>query len=203
MAAQPPVAAVLTNGSLLHLAEVRRELALADIVIPSLDSAREESFRKIDRPAATCNLEQIIAGLTDFCRDFKGRCWLEILLARGINDQPEDLAALAAAARRIKPERIQLNTVARPPTEAFALPLTHKEMRAAAAILPGPVDILSAYPPGPATTTSSLPLTAQREGFKDNKDRQEEVLDVLRRRPCTAADLSLALKFPLMALYGS
>ncbi len=36
--------AVLTNGALLYLPEVRDELAAADLVLPSLDAAREESF---------------------------------------------------------------------------------------------------------------------------------------------------------------
>jgi len=43
--------AVLTNGSLFHLAEVREALTVADIVVTSLDAARPESFRKVNRPA--------------------------------------------------------------------------------------------------------------------------------------------------------
>ncbi|TBV80111.1 MAG: radical SAM protein [Desulfobulbaceae bacterium] len=188
--------AVLTNGSLLHLAEVRRELAAADIVIPSLDAAREASFRKINRPTAACRLEQVITGLADFCRDFNGRCWLEVLLARGINDRPEDLAALVAAAQRIKPERIQLNTVVRPPIEAYALPLTLDEMRAAAAIFPGPVDILTDYTPGTSTAVVAEPLTATKGQLKDIERRREAVLHLLQRRPCTATDVSVALGLP-------
>lgn len=179
--------AVLSNGSLFHLPEVRRELAPADIVIPSLDSARADSFRRINRPATSCRLEEIIAGLEEFCREFSGRCWLEILLAKGINDRPEDLAALAAAVARIKPERIQLNTVARPPLEAFAHPLTPEEMRRAAGHFALPVDILTDY--RPRTPATADPLAGKR----GPREHEEEVLHLLQRRPCTAADISAAL----------
>ncbi|ADH86914.1 radical SAM protein [Desulfurivibrio alkaliphilus] len=180
--------AVLSNGSLLPDPGVRRELALADIIIPSLDAAREESFRKINRPARECRLGEIIDGLAAFRQEFTGHYWLEILLAKGINDTPEDLAALAAAVKKINPERIQLNTVARPPLESFARPLSIEELRAAAALMPGPVDILT------DRATDAAPLVrdvlASKRGRREN---EEEVLHLLQRRPCTAADISTAL----------
>lgn len=171
--------AVLTNGSLLHLPAVRRELAGADIVIPSLDAAREESFRRINRPAADCDLSRLIDGLATFRREFEGHFLLEILLAKGINDQPADLAALAAAVERIQPEAIQLNTVARPPLEDFAHPLSSAELQAAAAVFKVPVSI-----PGE-------PEAVDRR--RQRPVSQEDVLHLLQRRPCPAADLATAL----------
>ncbi|MFU8818313.1 MAG: radical SAM protein [Desulfurivibrio sp.] len=177
--------AVLTNGSLLYLPEVRRELAAADIVIPSLDAAREESYRRINRPAAECDLPRLIGGLVDFSREFTGRCWLEILLARGINDGPEDLAALAAAVERIQPGRIQLNTVARPPLEAFALPLSLEELRAAAASFKLPVDILSDH--------TVLDRRSEKADSPGRQSEEEEIMHLLQRRPCPADDVASAL----------
>ncbi|MDF1613760.1 radical SAM protein [Desulfurivibrio dismutans] len=180
--------AVLSNGSLLHDPQVRRELAQADIIIPSLDAARDESFRRINRPDRQCRLSEIIDGLVAFRREFTGHYWLEILLAKGINDTPADLAALAAAVARIKPERVQLNTVARPPLESFARPLRAEELRAAAAALPVTVDILT------DRAADAPPLVrdvlASKRGRRED---EEEVLHLLRRRPCTAADISTAL----------
>ncbi|MFH7320060.1 radical SAM protein [Desulfurivibrio sp. D14AmB] len=180
--------AVLTNGSLLYLPEVRRELAKADVVVPSLDAARQESYRRINRPAAECDLERLIGGLVDFSREFTGRCWLEILLARGINDAPDDLAALAAAVERIQPERIQLNTVARPPLEAFALPLSPEELRAAAAYFQLPVDIL--------TDRTPLERGSDKSGGSGKHTDAENILHLLQRRPCPADDLATALGIP-------
>ncbi|MDZ7642717.1 MAG: radical SAM protein [Desulfurivibrio sp.] len=171
--------AVLTNGSLLHLPAVRRELAAADIVLPSLDAAREESFRRINRPATDCDLKRLIDGLVAFRREFGGHYLLEILLAKGINDQPADLAALAAAVERIQPEAIQLNTVSRPPLEDFAHPLSRAELQAAAAVFKVPVSI-----PGE-------PEAVDRR--RQQPASQDDVLHLLQRRPCPAADVATAL----------
>ena len=55
----PIPVAVLTNGALLYLPEVRRELAAADIVLPSLDAAREETYRAINRPLPELSFESL------------------------------------------------------------------------------------------------------------------------------------------------
>jgi wyosine [tRNA(Phe)-imidazoG37] synthetase (radical SAM superfamily) len=42
--------AVITNGSLLFMLEVRQALGPADVVMPTLDAADEKTFRRINRP---------------------------------------------------------------------------------------------------------------------------------------------------------
>lgn len=171
--------AVLTNGSLLHDPEVRRDLSAADIVIPSLDAAREQSYRKINRPAACAPLDLVIDGLIRFRKEFAGQYWLEILLAKGINDGPDDLAALRDTVARINPTRVQLNSVARPPLESFALPLSQSELTAAAQYFTVTVEILVDF------------TTREREKFQPAN--ATAILAMLRRRPCTAADVAEAL----------
>lgn len=173
--------AVLTNGSLLHLAEVREDLMAADIVIPSLDAAREESYRRINRPASCAPLNELITGLAAFRQAFHGKFWLEILLVQNINDSPEDLAALKEAVHSIQPDKVQLNTVARPPLESFAKPLTQEALLAAAQQFDVPVEILVDF------------TTRSREKFRIVS--QSEILEMLKRRPCTAKDVSEALNF--------
>lgn len=171
--------AVLTNGSLLHDPEVRCDLKAVDIVIPSLDAAREQSYRKINRPAACAPLALVIDGLIRFRQEFAGQYWLEILLAKGINDSPEDLAALGETVARINPTRVQLNSVARPPLESFALPLSQPELVAAAQHFTVPVEILVDF------------TTRAREKFQPVDE--SAILAMLQRRPCTAADVAEAL----------
>ena len=171
--------AVLTNGSLLNRREVRQEMSGADIVIPSLDSALETSFRRINRPAKCVVLADIISGLVRFAREFSGRVWLEILLIKGINDSPADIAALSKAVTEIKPDKIQLNTVARPPLESYAAPLNEKELREISRQLPGPVEIIVDF--------------AKRKRKHYRKAREEDVLAMLQRRPCTETDICEAL----------
>ncbi|HIJ89778.1 MAG: radical SAM protein [Desulfobulbaceae bacterium] len=170
---------VLTNGSLLFLPEVRHDLLEADIVIPSLDSAREESYRRINRPAACSPLAELIEGLIAFRKEFSGKLWLEILLASKINDSQEDIAALVEAVHKIRPDKVQLNTVARPPLESFANPLTQAELETVARQIPGVVEILIDF------------TTRDREKFRTVSE--DEIIEMLKRRPCTTKDVSEAL----------
>jgi wyosine [tRNA(Phe)-imidazoG37] synthetase (radical SAM superfamily) len=176
---------VLTNGAMFNHADVRTDLMEADIVIPSLDSVRNDSFRKIDRPAPCVNLKEIIQGLGIFCKEFSGQVWLEVLLVRNINDSKEDISALKKAIAVIKPNKTQLNTVVRPPLETFAAPLTKKELHDIAEQLPGHVEIIASF------TT------------KDRKNTRlpdpDEILSMLVRRPCTVSDISEALNLETAA----
>ncbi len=183
--AEKPVA-VLTNGSTLHDPQVRREMALADIVIPSLDAARPASFRRINRPASCLDLEKIIEGLVTFSHEFHGRLWLEILLALGINDSDEDIEALCRVTRRMRLERIQLNTVARPPLEFFARPVAPERLQEIAARFgaePGnpEVELL-------ARQGRTEKVRKQSHG-SPTEDVVEEIVQMVHRRPCTADDI--------------
>ncbi len=180
--------AVLTNGTTLMDEQVRQELALADVVIPSLDSVRVESFRKLDRPATCLDLGEIIDGLVLFSHEYTGKLWLEILLARGINDSDEDVMALQEVIKRIRVDRIQLNTVARPPLESFARPVSEHRLQEISALLhqwnPGvPVDLLAQGAP-----TKDIPSTDVKA--EDQPDLVDEIIQMLKRRPCTAADIN-------------
>src|SRR5512135_2583332 len=70
--------AVITNGTLFSLEDVRYDLIVADVVLPSLDAATQEVFEKIDRPHPQLRIETIIEGLREFRREYKGQLWLEI-----------------------------------------------------------------------------------------------------------------------------
>ncbi len=181
--------AVLTNGTTLMDVQVRRELAAADVVIPSLDAARDKSFRKIDRPAVCVDLGQVIEGLVVFSHEYSGEIWLEILFALDINDSDADVQALQNVITRMRLDRIQLNTVARPPLESFARPVGNERMREIAATMkknnPGiPVDLLSR---GGSTGADDLKVVFGQDGSR--QDIIEEILRMLKRRPCTAVDI--------------
>lgn len=185
--------AILTNGSQLYLKEVREDLSRADIVIPSLDGARPESFRKVNRPAkCSADLEMIIDGIARFSHEFAGEVWLEILLVENINDTDEDIAALKNAIERIRPTRVQLNTVARPPYESFAKPLTRKRMEAIREAIEkgyeGPVDILAG-----TKETEETDKGQGRDGPVENlplEQAESEIIEMVLRRPCTALDIA-------------
>ena len=112
--------AVITNGSLLYEEEVRQDLLRADLVLPSLDAVSPEVFRKINRPRKGFSVDKVIEGLVEFRNVYKGRIWLEILFCKGINDGKEELLRMKNVVDRVRPDRIHLNTVVRPPSEKWA-----------------------------------------------------------------------------------
>jgi wyosine [tRNA(Phe)-imidazoG37] synthetase (radical SAM superfamily) len=164
--------AVLTNSSLLSLARVRRELATADLVVPSLDAATDDSFQAINRPHPAIKLSGLIGGLRQFSREHTGRIWLEVMIVRGHNDGEDELAALADAISEINPDRIQINTVVRPPAEPFAKAVDRPRLGEIAKYLSG--EIISGF---------------SGRGVGGRPGMKRRLVDLLGRRPCTLEDL--------------
>ncbi len=171
--------AILTNSSLLSLDKVRRDLSEADVVLPSLDAVTPAFFEYINRPHTSLRIEGIISGLIQFRKQYRGQIWLEILFCRGVNDGKEEIEKLKAVIEGIKPDRIQLNTPARPPAEDFAFPLTLVQLGEIRERLGDQAEIISEF--------------AAPTGEKFNSVRDSEILNLIKRRPCTAEDISKAL----------
>lgn len=176
--------AVLTNGALFYLPEVREELKAADLVLPSLDAAREESFRAINRPRPDYPLSRLIAGLEAFRREYPGQIWLEILLLRGLNDSAAELAALRRALRTLAPDKVQLNTAVRPGVEDYARPLSSEEMAGCALYLADGLEV-EVVAAGNGTATQAMAVN------------DALLVEMLARRPMTAEDLARVLGLPL------
>jgi len=176
--------AVLTNGALLYLPEVREELLEADLILPSLDAAREETFRAINRPPAGYPLGRLLEGLEAFRRQYPGPIWLETLLLQGLNDSEAELEPLRRALRSLAPDKVQLNTAVRPGVEDFARPLNQEEMAAAARYLEDGFEVEVI-----ASSSSEAPAAAVCDDAL--------LVEMLARRPMTAADLARILGLPL------
>jgi wyosine [tRNA(Phe)-imidazoG37] synthetase (radical SAM superfamily) len=168
--------AVITNGSLLYEEEVRQDLLSVDLVLPSLDAVSSEVFRKINRPRKGFSVDKVIEGLVEFRKVYKGQIWLEILFCKGVNDSKEELVRMKKTVERIAPDRIHLNTVVRPPSEKWAIPLNQKEMEAMRAFFGERASIISEFDRHPPAVTE--------------RDIREEILKILKRRPLSIADLS-------------
>jgi wyosine [tRNA(Phe)-imidazoG37] synthetase (radical SAM superfamily) len=173
--------AVLTNGTLLRDPKVRKELMLADLVLPSLDAATDAALRKINRPERNLQADAYIEGLIHFSREFQGELWLEIFLLAGFNDDLQNLEALKEAAAKINPSRIQLNTLDRPGTLEALHPLPMERLEEIAAFFGmDRVEIIS--PP------------QERQEIKSYRsDLENAILETISRRPCTLSDLEKIL----------
>ncbi|HHJ98997.1 MAG TPA: radical SAM protein [Actinobacteria bacterium] len=170
--------AVLTNGSLLWMAEVREALMGADLVIPSLDAGDRSWFYRVNRPHPSIDFEVMVSGIEAFTRAFAGEVWLEVMLLAGATGTPDEVASIADRVRRIAPDRVQLNTAWRPPAEASVRPLPNVRLERFASAFPGVVDIVAERPEHLSEGTGAA-------GIKD-----EDILSLVSRRPCTLEDIA-------------
>lgn len=173
--------AVLTNGTLFYDKGVVDAIRDADVVLPSLDAATEEAFRRINRPHPGLDVARIIDGLINLREAYKGQIWLEVFILPGYNDHISELTALKDAILRIRPDRVQLNTLDRPGTIPGLIRATREELERIAGLwnLDG-VEIVAAAP-------------AREKIQSYRKDMETAILETIRRRPCTSDDLGKIL----------
>lgn len=170
--------AVLTNGTLFNQKEVRTELLNADLVLPSLDAASELSFKKINRPFHTLNINKYIQGLIDFRKEYSGKIWLEVLILPGYNDDKENLKLLKDAFVKIKPDKIQLNSLDRPGTLNNLRSATRNELQ----------QIVDFFGLDNVEIIASAPKRKEIKSYRE--DTETAILETIFRRPCTLDDLS-------------
>ena len=175
---QVPVA-VLTNSTLLSQKSVRNALSDADLVVPSLDAATQEIFNRINRPHSSLKIRQVIEGLKIFRQEFSGKIWLEILLVKGVNDSPAHIKKLKKVISEINPDKIQLNTVVRPPAEKAALPLSPRELEKIREFFGKTAEVVAEF-----DKIQHRPIS---------HDLKDAILAMVARRPVTLADISKSL----------
>jgi len=112
--------AVITNGSLLWRADVRRDIGKADQVSLKVDAVREDLWRALDRPHKDLRLPVILQGQQEFARSYQGRLLTETMLVRGINDSPSVICQVARFVASLRPARAYLSVPTRPPAESHA-----------------------------------------------------------------------------------
>jgi len=171
---------VLTNGSLLWQEQLREEVCRADLLIPSVDAATPGAFTAVNRPVPGLQVDQVIEGLRRTQAECDSKIWLEVMLVEGYNDSLKELEALREAIDEIKPDRVQINTVVRPPAEAAAQALSAEGLQEAHRIL-GPLAEVIA------------PLDARKLMASERQHTETEVIELLRRRPCTLDDIAAGL----------
>ena len=123
--------AVITNGALLYLSEVRDELIAADAVLPSFDAGNPELYRTINRPHPDISFERFLDGLIAFREEYHGKLWIEVMLVSGLNDTDEALREIAKSLERIQPDEIHINLPTRPPVETWVKPASDERLKAA------------------------------------------------------------------------
>ncbi len=111
----PQKTLILSNAAAIHRQSIQDTLLRLDMVKLSLDCATQRCFKRLDRPHKSIELPRIIEGIISFKKRFKGKLFIEILMVENINDSEGEIAALDAVLRRVKPDRIDLGSIDRPP----------------------------------------------------------------------------------------
>ena len=172
---------VLTNSSLLWKEDVRKDLKNADIVVPSMDAVSEEVFNKINRPVEGLTIEKVLEGLKQFSHEFDGKIFLEIMLVKGVNNNEKEIELMRNVISGLRVDKIQLNTVVRPPAEKYSVPLSENELEDLKNRLDVglPIEIIAHF------------SAAKKKIY--NVEIEKEVLNLLKRRPCKLEEMAVSL----------
>lgn len=181
--------ALLTNGILFFLEDVRQSSLTFDYVLPSLDAVRQQTFEKINQAAGNLDNRNVIEGLITFSKMYRGILWVEVFIIPGVNDDEVELALLKETLQKIRLDRVHLNTIDRPPSSTCVKPASPERLREIARFFaPLPVEIIS-------RKAETVPRIAISQHSIDH------ILATLRRRPMTIEDLSVALAKNINEMY--
>ena len=108
--------AVLSNATMLHKPSVIRALLKVEDNIQKLDSAFEETIRKIDCPASNFRLKDVVENL----KSFNGKVIIQTLFLHGSfkgeiidNTSEEELSEWLKLIAEIKPSQVMIYTIDR------------------------------------------------------------------------------------------
>lgn len=184
--------ALLTNGLAFADPRVVDEVRAVDLICPSFDATDEAEFEQVNHPAPGVDFKAYCRGLIDLCRRHPGQVFLEYFIVPGVNDGAASLARLAGFVSEARPDRVQLNTLDRPGTVAD-LPVSSPEntlrlVRALEGIVP--VEAIGSF---------RYRTFVAEPGFVLDDDLNE-LVNLVRRRPGTAADLAESCGCPAVVL---
>jgi wyosine [tRNA(Phe)-imidazoG37] synthetase (radical SAM superfamily) len=171
--------AIITNGSLLFQEEVRKACDMAELIVPSLDAGDEAMFQYVNRPHESLSFADVVEGLVQFRREYRGEIWLEVFLLGGVTAVVREVMKIKEHADRIQPDRIQLNTVIRPAAEEYAFSVPAEEMAKLAGLLGERAEVIVPFVP--------------RSDSEESTALRDDILALVARRPCSVEDIANGL----------
>lgn len=168
---------ILSNSSLIYKKDIQKILKKIDIVKLSLDCATNRCFRQLDRPLKEISLKKIIDGMVEFSKNYNGSLVIEIMVVKGINDKEEEFEKIDEILQKIKPARVDISTVDRPPAYKVK-PVSFEKLFEL------------------SKNIKNLPVTIARRDKEEalNKElSKEEIINTLKHRPFTKDDIKTLL----------
>jgi len=152
-----------------------------DLIMPSLDAVSQDVFESINHPAPGIKSLEIVESLIKFKRIYKGIMWLEIFFVSGLNDTLSELTKLKEAIIRIKPDKIQLNSLDRPAAKDWVKAISQKRL----------LWIKEFFSPLPVEIIAKALPSGEYEKISENLNNS--IVDIVKRRPCTIKELTRIL----------
>ena len=132
---------LLTNGTLLNDAALRREVEGVDLYVPNFDASTDEELAAVNRPAPGVTVESLAEGIRALCREQPGKVVLELFIVPGVNDGDASIARFVAYIRSFGVAKVQLNTLDRPGCVDWIRPSDAANTRRFIAALEGVVPV--------------------------------------------------------------
>jgi len=186
--------ALITNSTHIDRADIQKELLKLDMIMPSLDAVNQETFEAINRPHKNILVKEIVKNLIEFNQHFAGQMWLEIFFVPGINDIQDELTKMRDVIKQINPERVQLNSLDRPGTEAWVVQEDKEKLDSIKRFFESelPDDIIV-----------EIIKKVDKQLYDENQSSlevEEKIVSTIMRRPCTAQDMSQMLNVHINAI---
>lgn len=171
--------AILTNGTLLSLPEVRKDACRASLVKASLSAWDQASYERLHKPFPGISFNTMLESYVEFRDEFSGKLWIEVFLLEGVNSDDSQVARIAELVERVNPERVHLNTAVRPPADPSSVAVSPLRLLELSALFSPPAEVVAGF--------------KGREA-KDVDPSRTEIIAMLKRRPCTAEQIAAAFE---------
>ncbi|RXK03710.1 radical SAM protein [Arcobacter sp. CECT 8989] len=163
---------ILSNGSTIYDEKIYKALLKIDTVKLSLDCVSEKCFKKLDRIHDGIDIEKIVDHMAKFSQETNNILVLEVLFVKTLNDKEEEIIALYEAIKKIKPHRVDIGTIDRPPAYNVK-PVSFETLENIANNFEG-INVNIAYKNRPKL---------------ESNFSEEEIKAMLKRRPLTQEDI--------------
>ena len=178
---------LLTNGTLLADPEVCKVLEYIDLAMPNFDASTDEELQIINRPAPGISVESLAEGIRNAAKLYPGKLALELFIVPGVNDSPGSIERFAGYIRSFKGlHSVQLNTLDRPGVVDWIEPAPAATIKKFIAALEEivPVESVGRFRCRSKALKKAVTLD----------DVDEQLLELVSRRPATAEDIALLLQ---------
>ena len=167
---------ILSNAAKIDDEKTQEALMKFDTVKLSLDCATGRCLKRLDRSHEGIDVEKIKEGMLTFKEKFSNPLIIEILMVKTINDSNEEVEALNKFLLKLKPTRIDIGTIDRPPAYKVEA-LSYEELREISLKFDSML---------PVYIASRKKVTAKPSTYNSN-----DILETLKKRPLTQEDIDV------------